>query len=253
MQRYFRRPESFQGFVWLSQILQGLGLKTMVEYWRPLRPRCMGILYWQLNDVWPVASWSSIEHSGRCKPLFYLAKRFYNSLLATTIQRDEQVEVWLVSDESGPSSGAVVVETFDLAGNVIATAQYPVALAGAEAVRVASLPIPEDADRRFLLLTARLGDLTAYNWHFFEPYTRYDLPGAAVHARPVDGYGVRLESDRPALFVTVDAEGITGEWSDNCLLLLPERPVEVAFAPRRPTSPQRLAESLRVRHLRSVD
>jgi beta-mannosidase len=252
MERYFRRPQSFQGFVWLSQILQGVGVKSMVEYWRTLRPRCMGTLYWQLNDVWPVASWSSIEHSGRFKPLHYLARRFYANLLVTTIQRQEQVEVWVVSDESRPISGEVVVETFDLDGSVVAMATYQVALAGAGAVRVASLPISEKADSRFLLLTARLGDLAAYNWHFFEPYKRYDLPNAAVQARLVDDYAVRLESDRPALFVTLDAEGIGGEWSDNCLLLLPERPVEVAFTPRRPISPQRLTESLRVRHLSSA-
>ena len=68
----------------------------------------------------------------------------------------------------------------------------------------------------------------------------------------MDGYGIELESDRPALFVTLDAEGIAGEWSDNCLLLVPERPVEVTFAPRQPTSPEQLIESLRIRHLESA-
>ncbi len=253
MERYFRQPESFPDFVWLSQILQGVGIKSMVEYWRTLRPRCMGTLYWQLNDVWPVASWSSIEHSGRLKPLHYLARRFYKNLLVTTVPHDGQVEVWVVSDESRPTSGEVAVETFDLDGKVVATDRYQVELAGAGAVKVGSQPIPAETARRFLLLTARLGDLEAYNWHFFEPYKSYDLPNAAVQARPVDGYGVRLESDRPALFVTLDSDGIGGEWSDNCLLLLPERPVEVAFTPRQPISPHRLTESLRVRHLRSAD
>ena len=70
-------------------------------------------------------------------------------------------------------------------------------------------------------------------------------PGPQTHS-------AQVVVDHPALFVTLDAEGIGGEWSDNCLFLLPERPIEVAFTPRRPTSPQRLAESLRVRHLRSA-
>jgi beta-mannosidase len=252
MERYFRRPESFESFVWLSQILQGLGIKSMVEYWRTLRPRCMGTLYWQLNDVWPVASWSSVEHSGRFKPLHYLARRFYKNLLVTTVPHDGQVEVWVVSDESAPTSGEVVVETFDLDGNVVATDRYPVELAGAGAVKVGSLPTPSEADSRFLVLTARLGELAAYNWHFVEPYKHYDLPSATVHAEPVDGYGMRLQSDRPALFVTLDAEGIAGEWSDNCLVLLPGRPVEVTFTPRQPTSPERVRESLRVRHLQNA-
>jgi len=252
MERYFRRPESFESFVWLSQILQGLGLKSMVEYWRTLRPRCMGTLYWQLNDVWPVASWSSIEHSGRFKPLHYLARRFFKNLLVTTIQREAEVEVWAVSDESRPLSGEVLVETLALSGEVVASDKYPVALDGAGATKVGSRPIPAESDNRFLLLTARLGELEAYNWHFFEPYKHYDLPNATIQARPVDGYGIELESDRPALFVTLDTEGIAGEWSDNCLVLLPGRPVEVTFTPRKPTSPERLFEAMNIRHLESA-
>ncbi len=59
MFRYFRFPKDFANFVWLSQVQQGLAIKTAVDYWRSLKPHCMGALYWQLNDTWPVASWST--------------------------------------------------------------------------------------------------------------------------------------------------------------------------------------------------
>ena len=59
MFRYFRFPKDFPNFVWLSQIQQGVAIKTAVDYWRSLKPHCMGAVYWQLNDTWPVASWSS--------------------------------------------------------------------------------------------------------------------------------------------------------------------------------------------------
>ena len=58
MFRYFRFPKDFPSFVWLSQVQQGVAIKTAVDYWRSLKPHCMGTLYWQLNDTWPVASWS---------------------------------------------------------------------------------------------------------------------------------------------------------------------------------------------------
>jgi beta-mannosidase len=180
-----------------------------------------------------------------------MARRFYANLLVTTIQRDGQVEVWVVSDENGPLSGEVVVETHDLYGGLTAAERFPVALDDAGAVRVASLPVPESSKRSFLVLTASAGAHTADNWHFFAPYKDYDLPVAKVHAQHLGDHRVRLESDQPALFVTLDTDGIPGVWSDNCLVLLPRRPVEVDFAPRRPISREHLREVLSVRHLTS--
>ena len=89
MTRYFRVPEGFENFIFLSQVQQGLAMKTGVEYWRHLQPICMGTLYWQLNDVWPVCSWSSLEYSGRWKLLHYLAKRFYAPVIVTAFQNKE--------------------------------------------------------------------------------------------------------------------------------------------------------------------
>ncbi len=64
--RYFRFPESFEQFLYLSQVQQAVAIKTASEYLRSTKPVCMGILYWQLNDVWPVASWSSIDAGNSC-------------------------------------------------------------------------------------------------------------------------------------------------------------------------------------------
>ena len=82
MMRYFRFPQGFENFVYLSQIQQGLAIKTAVEYWRSLKPHCMGTLYWQLNDTWPVASWSSLDHGGGWKALHYMARRFFSPVAA---------------------------------------------------------------------------------------------------------------------------------------------------------------------------
>jgi beta-mannosidase len=77
MTRYFRFPRDFEQMVFLSQVQQGLAIKTAIEYWRSTKPRCMGTLYWQINDIWPVASWSSLDYGGQWKLLHYMAKRFY--------------------------------------------------------------------------------------------------------------------------------------------------------------------------------
>jgi beta-mannosidase len=69
MLRYFRMPKGFRELAYLSQVQQAMAIRTAVEFWRSTMPRCMGTLFWQLNDVWPVVSWSSLNHDGSWKIL----------------------------------------------------------------------------------------------------------------------------------------------------------------------------------------
>lgn len=77
MQAAYRYPENFSDFVYASQLLQADGIRYGVEHYRRSRGRCMGAIYWQLNDCWPVISWSSVDYYGRWKALHYYAKRFF--------------------------------------------------------------------------------------------------------------------------------------------------------------------------------
>lgn len=98
---WFRLPTSFDMTLWLSQILQGMAVKHAVEHWRRTMPRGMGTLYWQLNDCWPVASWSSLDYHGRWKALHYMARHFYAPLLVSAVPNLEEgsVSVHVTSDE----------------------------------------------------------------------------------------------------------------------------------------------------------
>lgn len=73
----FRYPRDFDSLIYVSQLLQGIAIKAGVEHWRRNRGRCMGALYWQINDNWPVASWASIDYYGRWKALHYMAQGFF--------------------------------------------------------------------------------------------------------------------------------------------------------------------------------
>ncbi len=81
--RYFRAPKDFAALVYLSQVNQAEALRTGIEHWRRNRGRCMGSIYWQLNDNWPVNSWSSIDSAGRWKLLHYAVKRAYAPLVSS--------------------------------------------------------------------------------------------------------------------------------------------------------------------------
>lgn len=81
MQQTYRYPSDFRTVLYASQLLQADGIRYGVEHFRRNRGRCMGAIYWQLNDCWPVASWSSIDYCGRLKALHYYAKRFFAPLM----------------------------------------------------------------------------------------------------------------------------------------------------------------------------
>ncbi|MDO4740726.1 MAG: glycoside hydrolase family 2 protein, partial [Eubacteriales bacterium] len=77
----YKYPSSFDNLLYCSQLLQADAIRYGVEHWRRNRGRCMGAIYWQLNDCWPVASWSSVDYFGRWKALHYAAKRFFAPVL----------------------------------------------------------------------------------------------------------------------------------------------------------------------------
>ena len=85
----FLYPTSFDTLIYTSQLLQAEAMRIAVEHLRSNRGRCMGSLYWQLNDIWPVASWSSIDYYGRYKALHYFARRFYAPILISCRETGE--------------------------------------------------------------------------------------------------------------------------------------------------------------------
>ena len=87
MQQTYRYPSDFRTVLYASQLLQADGIRYGVEHFRRNRGRCMGAVYWQLNDCWPVASWSSIDYCGRLKALHYYAKRFFAPLMISCEER----------------------------------------------------------------------------------------------------------------------------------------------------------------------
>ncbi|KAL6042066.1 Beta-mannosidase [Balamuthia mandrillaris] len=107
--RHFRMPISFEKWLLVSQFLQAISIRTAAEHWRRLQPLCMGVLYWQLNDIWQGASWSSLEYDGSWKALHYHAKHFFAPTLLSCFEkeaanqteetvRESLLQVWLTHD-----------------------------------------------------------------------------------------------------------------------------------------------------------
>lgn len=92
-------PYTFEGLVYATQIVQADAIRINVEHMRRNRGRCMGSLYWQVNDSNPVISWSSIDYFGRWKALHYYAKKFYAPVLCSVDDSDSSRPVVNVSNE----------------------------------------------------------------------------------------------------------------------------------------------------------
>jgi beta-mannosidase len=128
MERDYPVPASFDDFVYVSQLLQARGMRMAFEAHRRAMPRTMGTLYWQLNDTWPVVSWSSRDYFGRWKALHYAARQAFAPLLLSPFQRGDTMEVWGVSDLLEPVEGRLALELLDFQGTSLWQAPVEVTL-----------------------------------------------------------------------------------------------------------------------------
>jgi beta-mannosidase len=248
MARYFRFPQGTDAMLYLSQVQQSIAMKTAVEGWRAQRPRCMGTLYWQLNDNWPVASWSSIEYGGKWKHLHYQAKRFFAPLAVVGLPGDK---IAVLNDTAADVKAKVIVEEWAFDGAQPLSSTTLERTVKADSADVFNAPECKLAGPRFRVLRLVTAAGEFVNDWLFDYYKSYDLAKADVKVS-VDGFTVTLQTDKPAFFVWANAKGVRGEFSDNSLTLLPGRPVKLTFTPKGRVTPAEFRKALTVTHLRET-
>lgn len=119
MERDYLVPKTFENYVYFSQLLQAEGMKTAIEAHRRAMPYCMGSLYWQLNDCWPVTSWSSLDNNGNWKAAHYQVKQSFSDVLISFQDKGDSVLVYFVSDKMVNMKGDLSVNIFDFDGKTI--------------------------------------------------------------------------------------------------------------------------------------
>jgi len=115
--RDYNQPKDFENFLYVSQLLQAHGIKIGIEAHRRNRHRCMGSLYWQLNDCWPVASWSGIDYYGKWKALHYTVRDVFSSFLISHEETEDQIKIFVVSDSLNSISATLKLRLIDFEGN----------------------------------------------------------------------------------------------------------------------------------------
>ncbi len=118
MTEWYKIPTTFDKLMYASHILQAEGIRYGVEHWRRFNARVSGILYWQLNDCWPVASWASVDYFGRWKALHYAAKKFYAPVLLSIFDVDQHMGIWLTNDNLEDFSGEIKWQLASVTGEI---------------------------------------------------------------------------------------------------------------------------------------
>jgi beta-mannosidase len=119
LNKYYKGYHTFENYVYLTQAVQALGIQMGIEFHRRKQPNTMGTLYWQLNDVWPVFSWSSMDYYGGWKALQWRAKKYYQDIMLSVGNEGNHVQVYVVSEKLESVTGILSMKVMTVDGTVI--------------------------------------------------------------------------------------------------------------------------------------
>lgn len=229
MLRDYRKPKDFEAYLYLSHVLQAEGVKKAMEGHRIAMPYNMGSLYWQINDCWPVASWSSTDYYLRWKALQYFSKKAFAEVLIAPRNEDGIMKLHVVSDRLSSFEATLSLRLLNFSGNVIQSEEKQVTVpANASTVQfeiqVEKLLGSKKANE--VLLEAKLLENMkeiSSNHFYFTPIKEIDLPKPEIKLETSNtekGFMLELSSDVLAknVYLSMDGEGF---FSDNYFDLLP--------------------------------
>ena len=234
----YRKPRNFEAFLYMNHVLQGDAIKTAIEAHRRDMPYCMGTLFWQHNDCWPVASWASRDYYGRWKAQHYFARKAYRDILVSPIaDEDGQLKVQIVSDRHKACNGRLEVKIMKLTGEVLNSYKRNVIVDANSSKALFSVPLDEalkgvrkeDVFIHAVLLTDK-GNSNYTNNYFLVKQKEVNYPKAqlATSVQPIEGgFEVTLSSDNFARAVFIATGDANSSFSDNYFDILPGSSVKV--------------------------
>lgn len=235
----FGEPKDFGDFVYLSQVMQAEGIGLAARHHRASRPHTMGSLYWQLNDVWPGASWSGIDWFGRWKALQFHARRFFAPVAVAALRKEGRTTVSVVSDRTTSRRGEWRMRVMDLHGRLLREERKPIDVPPLSAVRLGAYDDADllgDADPARTVAVFDLsvdGEPASRDVVYFTEAKHVAWPSSPVQARlrhDRQGATLDLTADAVARAVWIDFGALDAEISDNAMTLLPGERVTVRIA-----------------------
>ena len=234
----YPEPKDFPSFLYASQVLQAEGIKIGAEHFRRSRPETMGSIYWQLNDCWPVASWSSIDYYGRWKALQYYARRFYAPILVSPHVEDGSLRVYVVSDKTAAQPASLQVRLMDFSGKVLLESKQDISIDPLSSKVYLDWPLAKLAqagasDTSHVFVVAELSsgsEAISRNLVYLAPTKEVQLEPAhlTVDTTGSNGkYTIRISSPVLARSVYLSFGSLDAQVSDNYFDLLPGETREI--------------------------
>ncbi len=232
MLKDYPKPDSFEQFLYQSQVLQAEGMKIGLEAHRAAKPFCMGTLYWQINDCWPVASWSSIDYYGKWKALHYQAKRSFSRDILVVSSEGNEIIIQAITDGLEDLNGTLRIEVLDFAGNTILQTSKEIMLSSemcVEAFKVSEKKLLKGHEPNESVMVASLSgpNIKTHETIFFfrspkalnlkKPTIKYQVHGSA------DKMEVEIHADVLVKSLYIYSESLEGNFSDNFFDLLPNQ------------------------------
>jgi beta-mannosidase len=254
----FRLPKDFESLVYLSLVLQAEGIRYGVEHWRRHPRQVSGTLYWQLNDCWPVASWSSLDYFGRWKALHYAARRFNAPLLLSIEDKPTEMDVTITSDLHEPWEGSVRWSLETLEGKVLQANVESVKVAPFDVMPVCNLnfsSILTDELRRDVVFIAELyqdEQFLARQTAFFVPTKHLNMTDPTISPQiQIEQQQIRIKLTSFSLARQVECalEGTDVVFSDNYFDLPAGRTVEISVPLPPSWTFSQVTKALRVRSI----
>lgn len=260
---WFLLPKDTPMLFWVSQIIQGVGIKYGVEHWRRSMPRCMGTLYWQLNDIWAAPTWASIDTNGRWKALHYMAHHFFAPVLVSIVENSETLdyEIWVSSDRREEGVGELEISLMTADGQQHESSSTSVSIPATGSCKVFSGSVKDFINRhgsQNTLLFVRLVEnqqILSENFSAFVKPKHLDLANPGLNAE-VEMIGdttakLTIHARRPALWCWIEClnEELEVDFSDNFFHIFGEASRVVTLKLNKPMSADQLTQQLLVQTL----
>ena len=234
----YKKPKDFESFLYVNHVLQAEGIKFALEGHRRAAPFCMGSLFWQINDCWPVASWSSTDYYQRWKALQYFAKKGFEPVLVSPYSDKDSLKVDIINDKLSEIKAHLVVKVLDFDGKEIWKESKEVTVPANSSNTFFTAKTTEfmgkvQANKQLMVVELiENGAVISNNTMYFLPIKNVLLPKPQVkfEINAVEvGFEITLNTDKLAknLYLTIgDTEGF---FSDNYFDLIPGHPVKITL------------------------
>lgn len=242
LDRYFQKPVDFKSFLYLSQVQQAKAIRTAIEAHRRNMPFCMGTMYWQLNDCWPVASWSSTDYYGRWKAVHYMVKKAYQKEIISVMKENGKLKVHIASDRLKDQSANLELKLMDFSGKVLSSSTQKLTLAPntskvyfeTDSVSLLKAAIANNAVWVIKLKSGSEELAEKYYYFKHEKDLQFSAPSITYSIRKSGGkYLVDVKSDKLAKAVFLSLKNKDGFFSDNYFDLLPNEAKTVELIPAK--------------------